>query len=216
MAVNENLIAGLVKRKVVTDTFRRLAPDKKERVYRTAVELLGHYGYDGLPVDRFCREAGISKGSFFQYFPSKSHLLEFALLVFDDDLSEWLADVRREETAVMARDRLMYLYHAIVLNTKLFKSERVFYLFVTNALSHAGVVVEGVDPERHFREYISDIVRRGVQTGEIRSDFEPEMTEHLVTLVMSALIAREYKPAKTAGHRLEEYLVSFLFDGVKA
>ena len=216
MSLNENLIADLVKRKVVTDTFRRLAPDKKERVYQTALALFGHYGYDGLPVDRFCREAGISKGSFFQYFPSKSHLLEFSLLVFDGYLSDWLDEVRREEKAVMARDRLIYLYHAIVLNTKLFKSERVFYLFVTNALTHAGVVVEGVDPERHFREYIADIVRRGVQTGEIRSDYEPGMTEHLVTIVMSALIAREYKPAKSTGHRIEEYLISFLFDGIKA
>jgi AcrR family transcriptional regulator len=216
MSLNENLIAELVKRKVITDTFRRLAPDKKERVYQKALELFGQYGYDGLPVDRFCREAGISKGSFFQYFPSKSHLLEFSLLVFDGYLSDWLEEVRREEQAVMARDRLIYLYHAIVLNTNLFKSERVFYLFATNALSHAGVVVEGVDPERHIRSYISEIIRRGVQTGEIRVDFEPEMTEHLVTLVMSALIAREYKPAKTTGHGIEEYLISFLFDGIKA
>ena len=216
MALNENLILKLVKRKVVTDTFRRLAPDKKERVYRTAIELFGHFGYDGLPVDRFCREAGISKGSFFQYFPSKSHLLEFSLLVFDGYLEDWVAEVRKEESAVMARDRLMYLYHAIVLNTKLFASERVFYLFATNALSHAGVVVEGADPERHFREYIFDIVRRGVHTGEIRHDFEVALTEHLVTLVMSALIMREYQPAKTTRHQLEEYLISFLFDGIKA
>jgi len=58
--LDENVIAELVERKVVSDTFRRLAPDKKELVYRTAIRLFGKYGFDGLPVDRICREAGIS------------------------------------------------------------------------------------------------------------------------------------------------------------
>ncbi|RKX23615.1 MAG: hypothetical protein DRP45_10130 [Candidatus Zixiibacteriota bacterium] len=214
--LDENLIAELVERKVVLDTFRRLASAKKELIYNTAAKLFGEYGYDGLAVDRFCHDAGISKGSFFQYFQSKSHLLEFAVLVLDDQLAKWVADMRKAETAVLARDRLLYLYQSLVLNATLHPSEQKFYLFVTHALDHAGVVLEELDLERHFHDYVRQIVERGVQTGEIREDFEVDLTESLVSIVIEALVRRQFSGRRVPRRRMEEYLISFLFDGVKA
>ncbi|MCK4632165.1 MAG: TetR/AcrR family transcriptional regulator, partial [candidate division Zixibacteria bacterium] len=197
-------------------TFRRLPPDKKERIYRATIELFGNYGYDGVAVDQLCRECGISKGSFFQYFASKSHLLEFDILVLDDFLGKWIDEVRRTETAVLARDRIQYLYRSVVINTRLFRAEQTFYLFVTNALQHAGVTLEGIDLERHFFGYVTDIVRRGVQTGEVRGDFEVELTSHLVSLIVGALVSRQYSPSRSSHRETEDYLISFLFDGIKA
>ncbi|UCG61727.1 MAG: TetR/AcrR family transcriptional regulator, partial [Candidatus Zixiibacteriota bacterium] len=135
--LDENLISELVGRGVVTDTFRRLGPDKKSRIYRMAVKLFGEYGYDGLAIDQLCDESGISKGSFFQYFPSKTHLLEFAILVFDDYLGKWVAEIKAAETAVLARDRIMYFYQALVVNSKLFRDEEKFFLFITSAMNHS-------------------------------------------------------------------------------
>ncbi len=216
MALDENVIVDLVKRGVVTDTFRRLPADKKERVYRTAISLFGKFGYDGLAIDQLCRQAGISKGSFFQYFPSKTHLLEFAILVFDDYLAAWVDEIRRNERAVLARDRVLYLYQALAVNTKLFSDQQRFYLFVTHAINHAGVALEGLDLERHFQGYVKEIIHRGVQTGEIRADYEVDLTGHLVSLIIGALLNREYRDRRMTRHQTEEYLVSFLFDGIKA
>ncbi|HUV29794.1 MAG TPA: TetR/AcrR family transcriptional regulator [Acidobacteriota bacterium] len=213
--LDENTVADLVERGVINDTFRRLPRQKKNQIYRTAVALFGEYGYDGLPVDRLCREAGISKGSFFQYFPSKSHLLEFTILVFDDYLVKWLAEIRRQEKTVFARERLRYLYEALVLNAKLYRSEQRFYLFVTHALRHAAVVTEGIDLERHFRQYVCEIVERAAQTGEIRADFEVDLTGYLVSNIIEALVQRQFSGHRTPRRETEEYLVSFLFDGIK-
>ena len=182
--LDENVVIDLVQRKVISDTFRRLTPDKKNQVYRAATALFGKYGYDGLAVDRICREAGISKGSFFQYFESKSHLLEFTILIFDDYLAKWVAELHQNETAALARDRLRYLYDSLVINAKLHTSEQKFFLFVTHGLDHAGVVLEGIDLERHFNEYIAEIIRRGEETGEIRGDVDVELTAHLTSLVI--------------------------------
>ncbi|MDZ4722527.1 MAG: TetR/AcrR family transcriptional regulator [candidate division Zixibacteria bacterium] len=214
--VDENIISELVKRQVVNDTFRKLQPQKKELIYRQAIKLFGEYGYDGLSVDRLCRDAGISKGSFFQYFPSKSHLLEFALLVFDDYLARWVAEVRKHDQRALAKDRLMYLYQALILNAKLHQPEKKFYLFATNALEHSAVLIEGIDIERHFHDYIDEIISRGEKTGEIRGDFEVELTGHLVSIVMRALVNRQFSQRKTTTLRTGEYLISFLFDGIKA
>lgn len=214
--IDENLVVQLVRRKIVTDRFRRLPPEKKDLIYRATIRLFGTYGYDGLPVERLCIEAGISKGSFFQYFPSKSHLLEFAVLAFDDFLTRWLAEVRQQETAVLARDRLRHLYHAVVVNAKLFPAEKTFYLFITNASPHAGVQIEGIELERHFYRYVQEIVERGGQTGELRRDVEPAVTGYLVSLVFGALVGRAYAETRGRRHLSSDYVLSMLFDGIKA
>ena len=214
--LDENITADLARRGIVTDTFRRLTPDKKEMVYSAAIDLFGKFGYDGLAVDQLCREAAISKGSFFQYFPSKSHLLEFVVLMFDDFLEKWIRDLRQEETAVLARERLLHLYDAIVINSKLYSAQERFFLFVTHGLEHAAVRLEGIDFERHFNDYIAEIIQRGEQTGEIRGDFDVELTAHLTSMLIEGLIRRRYSAGHLPRHETGEYLISFLFDGIKA
>lgn len=205
----------MVKREIVTDTFRRLPTDKKDRVYRTAIRLFGEYGYDGLSVDQFCRETAISKGSFFQYFPSKSHLLEFTVLIFDSYLGTWMAEVKAGEPSALARERLLYLYQSLVVNPKLSTAEEKFYHFISNAIHHSAIAIEGIDLGRHVHDYVSEIIRRGVETGEIRGDFDVTLTGHFVSLIMGVLLSREYMGRKMPRHQTEEYLISFLFDGIK-
>jgi len=214
--LDENVVSDLVRRRVVSDTFRRLTPDKKLQVYRAATRLFGEYGYDGLSVDRICHDAGISKGSFFQYFESKSHLLEFTILVFDDYLAKWVAELRQNEKSALAKDRLRYMYDSLVVNAKLHQSEQKFFLFVTHGLDHAGVMLEGIDLERHLRLYVKEIVTRAVQTGEIRGDFDVDLTEYLVSMILEALLRRQFSGRRVPLHRTGEYLISFLFDGIKA
>ncbi len=214
--LDENITAELAERGIVTDTFRRLAPDKKEMIYRAAIGLFGKFGYDGLSVDQLCREAAISKGSFFQYFPSKSHLLEFAVLMFDDFLGKWMAELKGNETAVLARERLLYLYQALMVNSKSYPDQERFFLFVTRGLEHAAVRLEGIDLERHFNEYIAKIIRRGEETGEIRGDFDVELTAHLTSLIIEGLVRRRYLVGRLPPRETGEYLISFLFDGIKA
>jgi len=206
--LDENLIADLSARGLVGQTFRRLMPEKKERIYRAAIELFGRFGYE------LCRRAGISKGSFFQYFPSKSHLLEFTIVVFDDYLERLMAELRQAEDVALARDRLRYLYHALVVNSRLYAAEERFYLFATRALDHAAVTLEGIDLERHFRDYVTDIIRRGEETGEIRGDVEVDLTGQLTALVIDALVQGHYSRRRRPPRRTAEYLVSFLFDGI--
>jgi AcrR family transcriptional regulator len=214
--LDENLIAELVKRKVINDTFRRLSTDKKNRIYNTAIKLFGEYGYDGLSIDNLCENAGISKGSFFQYFPSKTHLFEFVILIFDDYLQKWVNEVRNKETAVLAKDRILYLYQALIINSKLFKEEQKFFLYITSTMSHATVFIEGIDLSRHFLDYVREIINRGVETGEIRDDFEIDLTGYLVSVIIEGLLRRQYTEQQISRQDTQEYLISFLFDGISA
>lgn len=213
-SLDENMVAELVARGIAGDTFRRLDNEKKGRIYSTAVHLFGKYGYDGLSVDEFCREASISKGSFFQYFPSKSHLLECSILIFEAYLNDWVSNIRSEENTVLARDRIRYLTQAMIVNLRFFPSEESFYLFVTQALDHSAIMLEGIDLERPFRNYVKDIILRGEETGEIRGDIDIEITSQICTLVISAFIKKHYHDHTVPRRALQDNLVSILFDGI--
>lgn len=214
--LNENTIAALVQRGVIFDTFRRLTSDKKQRIYQTTIHLFGKFGYDGLSIDNFCKEASISKGSFFQYFSSKSHLLEFAILIFDDYIERLFFNIQRTEPSPLVRQKLSHLFKALIANSYLYPAEKRFYFFITQALEHSGVTLHGINLERHIQDYIEEIIRRGEETGEIRGDFGVESTGYLVSLIIGALVKNTFQETILHNSETERYLMSFLFDGIKA
>ncbi|MGJ3233228.1 MAG: TetR/AcrR family transcriptional regulator [Oceanicaulis sp.] len=46
-----------------------------ERLYETALALFDAQGYEAVSVAQICAEAGVAKGTFFNHFPTKEHLL---------------------------------------------------------------------------------------------------------------------------------------------
>ena len=47
----------------------------RERLFDAAVTLFETHGYDAVSIDRIVEEAGVAKGTFFNHFPTKDHLL---------------------------------------------------------------------------------------------------------------------------------------------
>jgi TetR/AcrR family transcriptional regulator, transcriptional repressor for nem operon len=53
--------------------------DAKEKLLQTATELMWEHSYGTVSVDQICARAGVKKGSFYHFFPSKSELAVAAL-----------------------------------------------------------------------------------------------------------------------------------------
>ena len=63
--------------------------DTKSKLIATATELIWRNSYHAVSVDGICAEAGVKKGSFYHFFPSKSDL---ALATIDAGLEHIKAD----------------------------------------------------------------------------------------------------------------------------
>ncbi|MGH3713620.1 MAG: TetR/AcrR family transcriptional regulator [Micromonosporaceae bacterium] len=57
-----------------TRTWENLDPARRERVVTAAMAEFGRHGYSGGSLNVIAREAGVAKGSLFQYFADKSDL----------------------------------------------------------------------------------------------------------------------------------------------
>jgi len=64
----------------------------KEGIYEAAVAVLARLGLDGFTMDRVADEAGVAKGSLYNYFPSKNELLQF---VYDRTLEPIQQEARQ-------------------------------------------------------------------------------------------------------------------------
>lgn len=62
-----------------TKASTRRGADTRQRLIETTLSLLWQYSYAGVGVDRICKEAGVNKGSFYHFFPSKEDLVIAAL-----------------------------------------------------------------------------------------------------------------------------------------
>ncbi len=51
--------------------------ERKERLYEAALTLFREQGYEATTVDQITRQAGLAKGTFFNYFPTKDAVLRY-------------------------------------------------------------------------------------------------------------------------------------------
>src|SRR5580693_7135170 len=66
--------------------------DAKDRLLRTASDLISESSYGAVGVEQICERAGVQKGSFYHFFPSKSDL---AVAAAEDHWAKNLADKER-------------------------------------------------------------------------------------------------------------------------
>jgi AcrR family transcriptional regulator len=64
------------------DTFFNLPADKRALIRDVAISEFARYSYDAASINRMVAEAGIAKGSFYQYFEDKRDLFLYLMHPF--------------------------------------------------------------------------------------------------------------------------------------
>src|SRR5947207_6679861 len=86
----------------------RWEPGARERLVMAAVDLFTEQGYDATTVAEIAERAGVTKSTFFRYFPDKRELLVAGQEALSVLLAQGIADAPPEATpleAVAARPR---------------------------------------------------------------------------------------------------------------
>ncbi len=86
----------------------RTQSDTKQKLIDTAIELIWRNSYSSISVDEICNKAGVQKGSFYHFFPSKADLAlktmescqQEAIVHYDDIFSPKRHPIERLELIV--------------------------------------------------------------------------------------------------------------------
>jgi AcrR family transcriptional regulator len=167
--------------------------ETRERLLRAALDLFVRQGYAQTRVDEIARAAHVSRQTFFNYFPEKSHLLDVLLERGDAEVAEVLeASLSREATTEERLERAL---------TEL--SKRM------EAAPDLGrvIFVHGIRRTqlRRFSRALERVLEAGVARGEVRSDlpvsFLAEMTAGACT---AAILVWVEDPSVPLARRLPE------------
>ncbi|WP_438447950.1 TetR/AcrR family transcriptional regulator [Gorillibacterium sp. sgz5001074] len=101
----------------------------KDLIIRNAMGLFKEKGYDQVTVEEIAAMCGIAKGTFFNYFPKKEHLLLEVSGSYMPLLSQWIGKHRegplKERLLLILREVLgVYVKHAGVLRVTLIETIR--------------------------------------------------------------------------------------------
>jgi AcrR family transcriptional regulator len=185
-----------------TETFDNIPPEKQERILRAAAEIFGRDGVDGARMGEIAKQAGISHGSLFTYFPTKDHLVR-ALVArgtalqaerfsgasgtnFDEEIHDIFE--RAWETA-SAENGLISLWLSLSLSENSRFSDDILPL------------------EKDASDRWNDLVAQGREAGAIGRDIDPRIAVFVLDSVIAQLM-------KSRASDLECRKLDLLFAGV--
>lgn len=147
------------------------ANETKERIYRTALELLERDGYENIRIEDICNQAQVSIGSFYTYFKSKNEILELIFKQADDYFVKEVGDKLLDLDSVSALRTFFEVYATYNQNTGILTMKQLY------------------NPDNHFftkkrgmQEVLERIVRKGQAEKSLTQDFE---SEELVALLFT-------------------------------
>jgi AcrR family transcriptional regulator len=82
--------------------------EKKAAIAGTAVRLFTERGFHGTPTSLIAREAGISNGTLFHYFPTKEELINFAYYEIKGRMARCIAEGVDDERTLEEKARMLW------------------------------------------------------------------------------------------------------------
>jgi AcrR family transcriptional regulator len=148
----------------------RRSAELRERLFRAALALFASKGYAETTVEDITEAADVGKGTFFNYFPSKEHILMAFGEMQLGKLESVINDARRSDQPMreVLRNLVMRMTEEPIRNPSIVRA-----LLQAN-LSSVPVRGEMLRIHDRNRGLMGQLIRHGQQRGEIRTDLPAE------------------------------------------
>ena len=167
-------------------TFRHLPADKQERVLNAALVEFADQGYHQASLNRLVAQAGIAKGSLYQYFPNKEGIFRHVFQIALNLVRRTLVEVK-----VTTQDENLFtrLEKSLKAGVRFLKEHpRIFSLYLKiqfdRQLPFREEFLAAV--RRHAGEYFDSLIRQARVKGELR----PGISDPAVVFLLDAVFDR--------------------------
>lgn len=144
----------------------RRTAETRERLFRAALDLFAKKGFPETTVEDITEAADVGKGTFFNYFPSKDHIL----LAFGEmqlaKLEAAVAEVRTSGASMPEFLRSL----GVRMTQEPVRHPGIIRTLLQAYLSSTPVRTEMIELQKRVHALHSEIIRIGQQRGEIRAD----------------------------------------------
>lgn len=185
-----------------TSVFKRLPEEKQHRILDAAIAQFAQNGYEQTSMNRVVHEAGISKGSLFQYFNSKFDLFNTVVSYATKLVRAKLRDQRdatRQQPFSHRLTRILDAGFQFIREHPLLS--RIYFQMLHSGKAPCGdSKLSGLHSESV--SFLSRIIQEGVENGDLREDLDVNKTAFLLNGVMLQLLHAYYTEHVDSGFGL--------------
>lgn len=157
----------------------------------TGKKLFWKYGFRRVTIDEICREAGVSKMTFYKWFDNKT---EFAKTIFSNEVHRAISEFRRiMEKEMPPEERLK-----TIIKMKMEGTNEISREFLTDFYSSDDTSLKSFVNDMTLK-YWNEIIysfKMAQEKGWFRKDFKPEfilyVTQHLISMFTDEKLLQLY------------------------
>ena len=157
-----------------TSKRRIQAEETRDRIYKSAINLMKTKGYENFTVSEVCRDAGVSVGSFYSYFVTKYDILVEIFKKADDYFKDVVEDNLMKGNG-LDEIVLYFRYYGTYINMTGTDLQKQLFSHKSKMYATKG---------RYMVELLRKVIARGQEIGDITSDMTTD--EILEFLLISA------------------------------
>ena len=182
------------------DTFFNLPWEKQDIVMRSAISEFIKHGFEKANVGDIAKNAGVAKGSMYQYFENRRELFLFSV--------KWSMEfvMKKYEKYITMRDKEIGIFDFFYNNAKTMwlqmREERELVIFIQDVF--LGKYNSFTDESMAYMiklsdEYLLNLIKDGKNNGSIRKDIDDNILSLFVTGVSFKIKEYLMKKARSAG-----------------
>jgi AcrR family transcriptional regulator len=181
-----------------------------QRIIAAAVELFKTQGYHQATMDDIASKAEVSRGTLFNYFPSKESLLiPWAQEILDGHISPKVMAFLDTQPATLECLRLLFT----LISETILAAPDVVQAFMTESLRPSNVF-QGLSVGNGVQEIFVQIARYGQAKGDVRTDLGAEHIAYYSSALLGPLLFSLLEPKQHAIVPDLETLLAFMASGL--
>ncbi|MBR1787003.1 MAG: TetR/AcrR family transcriptional regulator [Paludibacteraceae bacterium] len=183
--------------------------DIKQNILETSLELFKQYGIRSVSIDDICRRLGMSKKTFYQYFPGKTELVEEVLLFLQQRSLE-CAHKYTEGKSALECVRLLQKVHS---NIEDVHDKPTFHYdlqkyYPKQYKQHLHNI------HNNIRHILEQHLRQGIKEGLYRKSLDVEMCATMYSLIQYMFVQNENELKSVDVKRLMSFAISSFFRSI--
>lgn len=201
-----------------TSRRERRKRELQDRILKAGTELFSEQGYEETTLEQICERADVSRRTFYNYFPSKQHLVNTLSKTHMHEQSKALleAALAHSQDAI---ERLRFFFDGTANNIRHYaKLERMLIRKVVQEVSFDGDAKDSGE-SHHMKRLFEVIVREGQKRGDITSAYDVDLLSETIAGALNAQMIDwaydENYPITQKLNELKELMVAMLRIGVK-
>lgn len=153
-----------------SDRRQRRSAEIRERLFRSALSLFAEKGFAETTVEDITEAADVGKGTFFNYFPSKDHILIAFGEIQLGKLEAAIAEVQRTKESIPQFLRTL----GTRMTQEPARNPEIMRALLQAYLSTTPVREAMLDLQKRVQALHTQMIRMGQERGEIRNDLPAE------------------------------------------